>query len=108
MRVFVLLAALMVATSGSVGAAEVMKDGKLIHVPVCGGKAGLECNPDEWCDYPASAVCGIGDHFGTCKPRPEICTEEHKPVCGCDGEPYGNACKAEAGGTDVNYEGPCT
>lgn len=35
---------------------------------------------------------------GKCMKKPEVCTEEFKPVEGCDGKTYGNACKASAAG----------
>lgn len=56
---------------------------------------------------PHSAPCGGVDQFGVCRPRPEVCREVYLPVCGCNGEDYGNACEAAAGGTDVAYVGVC-
>jgi hypothetical protein len=44
---------------------------------------------------------------GTCQPRPDICTEEFAPVCGCDGQSYPNACYAARAGVNVQHRGPC-
>ena len=35
------------------------------------------------------------------------CIEVYEPVCGCDGETYGNACKASIHGVKTWEEGPC-
>lgn len=36
-----------------------------------------------------------------------ICTKEYNPVCGIDGNTYGNACEANASGVKVKYQGKC-
>jgi hypothetical protein len=73
----------------------------------CGGIAGLQCGAGEYCAYALDATCGAADQLGTCEPMPEFCTEQYDPVCGCDGQTYGNACAAAAAGMAVSALGEC-
>jgi len=100
-----LTVAFLILASTTANAEQFTKDGK--QIDVCGGLPGFECGRGEWCDFPDNAVCGAVDVLGTCKPRPGACIKVYMPVCGCNGETYGNACEAAAGGVDVAYLGEC-
>lgn len=79
-----------------------------VNGEVCGGMQGARCaNPNEFCQYSERAQCGAADQLGVCTPRPQICTEEYMPVCGCDGRTYATACKAASNGISVVYQGTC-
>jgi len=79
---------------------------------MCGGMMGLRCAGDEaktaYCHLEPEAMCGAADRGGVCRETPQACTREYRPVCGCDGETYPNACQANAAGTSVSSQGACT
>jgi len=78
-------------------------DARAVNRP-CSGN--WDCADDEYCWLPVG-VCDPEDPVGTCQGRPEACSTEWDPVCGCDYQTHSNACFAAMSGTSVRHVGVC-
>jgi hypothetical protein len=65
-----------------------------------------DCDPGEFCSFDAG-TCDESPTDGECAPMPEACIQVFAPVCGCDGQTYGNSCVASGNGVNVDHTGPC-
>lgn len=72
----------------------------------CGGVAGLQCVAGHFCEMQPGR-CTVADDQGACAEVPQFCTQDYRPVCGCDARTYSNACAARAASVSIDFEGEC-
>lgn len=63
-----------------------------------------DCAKTELCAFAAGAC----KPPGSCEVRPEACTREFNPVCGCDNKTYSNDCVRRSAGVSLKHTGECT
>ncbi len=71
-------------------------------MPLCTENS--DCLVEGWYCEKEIGQCG-GE--GACELKPEICPDVWAPVCGCDGNTYGNGCEAASAGVNIDYDGEC-
>ncbi|MEZ4266884.1 MAG: Kazal-type serine protease inhibitor domain-containing protein [Myxococcota bacterium] len=90
---------------GAVEAALTVEQAKALGAQLCGGPEGLTCGAGEFCRERMGS-CGKAG-WGVCRKAPKACPRHVKPVCGCNGKSYRNACEAAQAGASVAHSGRC-
>ena len=72
---------------------------------VCKTDTDCASTDGQFCEFKAG-TCGLSGS-GKCVAKGEICTQEVKPVCGCDNKTYSNDCQRRLAGVSLKATGEC-
>ena len=81
------------------------KDAFLVCIRECKEnlcESDADCDGNEFCE---ESSCN--KNFGQCQIKPVLCLTIFDPVCGCDGQTYGNDCEREKAGVSLDHTGTC-
>ena len=92
-------------TGGTNPASVVDEDELLGHQ--CEGPDALLCPKGKFCATAKADRCPGFEIKGTCHRIPDACVDVYQPMCGCDGQTYGNKCEAALVRVAVAYDGRC-
>jgi Kazal-type serine protease inhibitor domain len=72
----------------------------------CSEFFGPHCATGQFCDF-GGGTCGAFDFGGMCAIVPRFCSHIYKPVCGCNGQTYGNDCTRQMAKVSKRHDGRC-